>query len=256
MGSLRRGPNEKRALERAAQAEAAAGAHAEQISNGTVELQAIVARREEVERARRQAEQSRSLEQHRHELVDGDPCPLCGATEHPLHDSIETQIESDLDSRSQQLREEESKHRSWVTAAERDRSAQVCLTQDARDEAAIFAKQHEELAAELPTEFTTRGASDAAKARWIAARDRVLEDQKTVDDLRASVETHRREWMAAKDDLVARERRVRELATEVQQHLTTLRPSRGCSVQGRLGTRRGLRSRGGHGLAFGSGERP
>lgn len=44
---------------------------------------AQAARLDEARRARDRAIASRSLEAHRAELVDGEPCPLCGATEHP-----------------------------------------------------------------------------------------------------------------------------------------------------------------------------
>ena len=57
----------------------------------------------------RKSELMAGLDEHRHDLKDGEPCPLCGATEHPFA-SAETSFESQLQAARKLLADLEKQH--------------------------------------------------------------------------------------------------------------------------------------------------
>jgi exonuclease SbcC len=162
-------------------------------------------------------------------LVAGEPCPLCGATEHPCHqaDSPHGLIQAGLDERVQELREEVSLVEKQITAAQTDLQNQLRGEEEAEAEllaheqtAAMLQTDIERTVAEMAVEvrehaqdsgrLQARLATLAADLDEVQARENAaaaLEKAKQAAD--TTVENQRHQWLAAVDILRSAERQLR-----------------------------------------------
>lgn len=97
-------------------------------------------------RSLRAAEATQSLDDRRSDLVDGEPCPLCGATEHPYADhgpvhaalgALRGEIER-VEGERTAAREERAQLLSWIETHDRrteERTGEIELITTTRDEA-------------------------------------------------------------------------------------------------------------------------
>ncbi len=152
------------------------------------------ARLDEAQRARERALLARSLEAHRATLLDGQPCPLCGATAHPLSGGASDEGWSELDARVVTIR----------LALDRTRGTL------SRVQASVHALRREASSLELARRAgeaelaRARHEADRARAR-LAASDEVHREPQAIARALAEVDAQTR----ALDEASRRERAAR-----------------------------------------------
>ena len=67
----------------------------EQLNNANSKLEIQVPELEALEKEVEKLKLQRGLEEHRLHLIDGEPCPLCGATDHPIVKELQEQVEGE-----------------------------------------------------------------------------------------------------------------------------------------------------------------
>jgi DNA repair protein SbcC/Rad50 len=184
----------------------------------------------EADRAFQHAQQVLSLTDRRQGLVAGEPCPLCGATEHPYHEpgSSHGLIETGLGDRVQELRAEVSLVEKQITASQTDFQNQV----RAEEEAATELTAHEQTVQKLESDVQQMVAqlvpeirehtdnSQRLQARLVALAtelDKVQVQENEIIALERSkqaadtaVENQRHLWLAAIDALRSVEEQLRK----------------------------------------------
>lgn len=147
-----------------------------------------------------------SLEEQRNRLEAGNPCPLCGSTEHPYREHLPPMPSDDLERRVGDIRQLLERHaellRQQVGAvgalSAHDLQATAVRTQLESEEKNIASEEH--AARELARKV------DTARAAYATIRDQVLTsmspwleaiaEQEDIDTLIASLEERERMWSA------------------------------------------------------------
>ena len=170
-------------------------------------LAELKVRLDEAERAWRQAQRAASLEEHRHELTAGEPCPLCGALEHPLVERT-----GDPDG-GQEERVAELRRRSDAASANLARVDQVKTqheqaAREARLRIESSTSRQIQLRQDLPAPFKDPTVVENGLEDCLRRRATLLGDQRRVAELhrvsrKAQVEYDkcRDAWSRARDDL-------------------------------------------------------
>ncbi len=160
LSTAQKGAASEAAAEQESSTEAETARHEAELA--ATEAREAAARRSELEvgskeaqRARERAQAAQGLASHRAALRDGEPCPLCGATEHP-YSRVEAALEGLV-----------------VEASARVEALEVERTEAARKEAAALAR--EEAARQRQANAENRRSAAAAqrmehRAAWVKAR--------------------------------------------------------------------------------------
>jgi len=143
-------------------------------------LAAANAAREDKERLFQQAKLIASLESHRHDLKDGQPCPLCGGTEHPyasdLPDDRTAADMSALIAQKKLCKQVEAKHRELNNASVKAESAYESKLEQLGQHHTKM-EQAEDVFIQLATGNNYVGKLDdeAAFADWLESRRETLQ---------------------------------------------------------------------------------
>lgn len=134
---------ERRHRVRAERGRAAAANAEEHAQECARECALGAARMEELERQRDRVRAQLDLSAHRAELVDGEPCPLCGSEDHPLAAEAPAldAILSEVDQRLGALRDELRRAESSGAASRKEAEGQRAVANDADEEALVFSRK-------------------------------------------------------------------------------------------------------------------
>lgn len=188
----------------------------------------------------RSAEQVAGFEEHRHDLQAGQPCPLCGALEHPFATG-EVNFESQLHSARkllQSLEQQREKVNRELVALERDATRTEAELKAEKKRVAELTKRVEDLQAPAAEELEKLTDEEQRRLQGIAGLSRAgergyspsdAEEELAVLEKRASLFAQKREEAAAKrserqkiendvqlaqQDEAAKAQRLAELKTE------------------------------------------
>ena len=175
-------------------------------------------RLEESERTLTEAERVQSLEQQRTTLEAGEPCPLCGALDHPFADHGLPKFAADLKLRVKELRAAVETHRADSEAAAQQIKIQTSAAAAAHEEVAARQKAADSERQRLRPCDSSREAVTEARVKLVAERNTLLEQQRRIDGLRRAadaageaLEAKRTAWLTSRDQVVQIERDGRAL---------------------------------------------
>lgn len=156
---------------------------------------------EELERERELALLADSVNHLRHQLEDGKPCPVCGATEHPYADIVEPESAEQIKSIEEQLNIAEKDAKKAHNAKRKQEEKQVRLEQDKSnidgqvDECAEKIKSLKNDLADRLAEWQKLYEGTDISRQWID--DRIKESDIAIDNLNSARDAYNK----AKNDL-------------------------------------------------------
>lgn len=170
----------------------------------------------------RLAEQQASFEEHRAQLQEGDPCPLCGSIEHPLaHQPHEALTLSELRNASEQA------ELALLQAQKHHNKTQTTML-EAKAVAESKQQQLIELKKQLTTgqaELKSAGFADATRESLQQSMEKLAQQQKelsaALEDERQSLLAHREaeaQWQIAQQRSATLQQSLEEIQRQ-QQHL-------------------------------------
>lgn len=126
----------------------------------------------------------KSLEQHRHELHEGKPCPLCGALEHPYASKAEDVLINELQKKYDELLKKSEKDK--IDALKVEAKIGELETTNKRDEDELKKKQKENT--DLENSVNTaciklNWKTDSPITDWEEALKKLQSEQTELDDL-------------------------------------------------------------------------
>ncbi|MEQ9898132.1 AAA family ATPase [Pectobacterium punjabense] len=183
---------------------------------------------DDLETVYRQEERIVKLEAERQRLQAGDPCPLCGSTEHPAIERYQALQPSETQNRLTALRQEVSQ----LTTALANTTARLTSLEQQREqlqqdiaqndgEHQTLLQQWQDVSERLQVNYTLEEQDKIAA--WFAQRE--VEEQ----DIRQQIsvrEQEQKRWQESKDSLTASETLLRELDQKIAlnaQQQTSLR---------------------------------
>lgn len=129
---------------------------------------------EELESARRMADLVRGLEEHRKALVDGEPCPCCGSTDHPWARGqvpLENEVEKRLAEATRRRDQLQGEHNRVAAALSASVSLENERREGCRTAASALGQKDARLRASLET---VAAALDRLDAEWLSAPGNAL----------------------------------------------------------------------------------
>ncbi len=143
----------------------------------------------EAERAWQTAQRSLSLAEHRQHLLDGEPCPLCGALEHPYGEEQADSVTHALEARVQELRSQQHALLQQHAAANKEVQSQEQILHELNSQ---LSKQGQAVSAAELASLQQQLADDEAKYQQL--QETMLLADKKADSLHQA-------WLGSQEQL-------------------------------------------------------
>lgn len=143
----------------------------------------------------RRAEQQASFEEHRAQLHDGDPCPLCGAIEHPLaHQPHEALTLPELRKAAEQAEVALENAQKYHNKTQTSMLEAKALAESKQQQLLELKKQHTTQQADI----TAAGFKEATRESLLQSLEKLAQKQK---DLSTAIEAERQSQFAHREAL-------------------------------------------------------